>query len=612
MKRQPAAGGLYLNLIWHQHQPSYLDPQTDGLRGPWVRTHGTKDYYDMAAAVARYPDLHCTFNLTTSLLTQLRHYVDRIGPFVDRSKNRIRARAFLQQWKGKTDPWIDLALRPTASFDRADLDHLLTNPWNALYIADVMLTRFPHYRALKERSARREPLDEQALTEIKFWFFFAYFDPMFLDGAVELHDGQRIDLTDLVRRDGDGTYHLHRRVTEDDCNRIVTEAWKVMANIVPLHRSLQYDPKRKRGQLEITTTPFYHPILPLLYDSDLARTSRPDLPMPARFAYPDDARAQIALSVRSFAEEFGSPPAGMWPAEGSVAHEVVPLFQEEGIRWIATDEQILHRSAPAGLSKYAPYRVGDVAIVFRDTELSDKIGFVYRHWKGADAAADFIGQILRCAPPAGEPDRLVTVILDGENAWEWYENDGSAFLGELYRGIVRAQEEEKLVTVTMSEYIEGNSSRRVAAHPVASMAPLERLYPGSWISASYDTWIGHPQKNRAWEYLRIAREDLGRSGLPSAVTPNRAPQAGTQAWYALKAWESIYAAEGSDWFWWYGTGQQVQGGIRPFDEAFRTHLAHVYRFAREAGASMPDREFPPIDGEPAGIVAGATMRPGTS
>src|SRR5689334_23782574 len=198
-------GTLYLNIIWHQHQPLYLEPELDQLQGPLVRTHGTKDYYDMASMLEQFPDVHCTFNLTSSLLQQLQtYYIDRLGPFVDLRKNRLDREKFLARWKGKTDPWIDLLLKPAAAFDPQDRAYLVTNPWNALYVTEVMLGRFPEYKALKEKAVRGSSLTEQEVREIKFWFFLAYFDPDFLDGRVALSDGSIVDLTDLVQRQPGG------------------------------------------------------------------------------------------------------------------------------------------------------------------------------------------------------------------------------------------------------------------------------------------------------------------------------------------------------------------------------------------------------------------------
>ena len=608
----PGVKTLHLNIIWHQHQPLYVDPATDRLTGPWVRTHATKDYYDMTAMLRAYPDLHVTVNLTSSLLLQLqRYYVDRLAPFVDRRTNRVDARGFLARWKGKTDPWIDLALTPAERYDDAARDLIYRNTWNAFGISEVQIARFPEYLALKQRlpAAGRPPSDLytlQELREILFWFYLAHFDPDFLAGPVRLEGGATVDLSDLVQRSADGTYRLRRKVTQDDCNRMVAEAAKVMAAVVPLHRAVRYDDRQGAGQVEVITTPYYHPILPLIEDSELARTGQPNDALPPRFSYPEDAHAQVAKAVKMYRETFGAPPAGMWPGEGSVAQPVLETLRRNGIVWTASDVKVLQRSRPAGMPNTTPYRfpagtdaaggAQSMALVFRDTELSDRIGFKYQTYEGEEAAEDFIRSILALAPKEGEPDALLTVILDGENAWEWYrkDNDGKTFLHALYRKLTALHEQRRVVTVTASEYLRGNPARGVAAHPPASLPGMEWLHPGSWINANYDTWIGEPEENRAWEYLLRARKDLASAGFgppdPSAPPPKK----GTKEWNRFMAWESMYAAEGSDWFWWYGADQQAPAGDRPFDDAFRTHLGNVYRFARAAGAAITTPAFDPI------------------
>nr|MBP6673225.1 hypothetical protein [Bacteroidota bacterium] len=303
-------------------------------------------------------------------------------------------------------------------------------------------------------------------------------------------------------------------------------------------------------------------------------------------------------AVDYYTKTFGQHPLGMWPGEGSVAHEVVPIFKKNGIQWIATDEKILARSKPHDQPKYFPYEVNgtDVAVVFRETELSDKIGFTYQNFVGEDAADDFIKSILRYAPAAGEPDRLLTVILDGENAWEWYrrDNDAKDFLHGLYRKLSKLHKSKQIVTVTMSEYIHGNTKRGITSHPVEAMRKLDWLYPGSWINANYDTWIGEDEENRAWNYLLTARQDLEVSGLKQPKPTDPEPKVNTKKWFAYKTWEAMYAAEGSDWFWWYGTDQNAPAGDKPFDIAFITHLRNLYAFGEKAGGTFPKREFNPI------------------
>ena len=597
---------LYLNIIWHQHQPLYLDPAKDQLQGPWVRTHGTKDYYDMAALIGKYPKIHCTVNLTSSLLYQLDdYYVQRLKPFINLKKNRINAKSFLDAWGGKTDPWIDLALKPTEKFTGDDLAILLSNPWNAFAISGVMIDRFPQYKALKEKyvNSGSSALSKQERREIKFWFYLAYFDPDFLEQKVTLVNGMRVDLRDLIKKNADGTYTLKKTIREDDCNRIIAETYKVLSAIIPIHKQLMYHHDSHKGQIEIVTTPFYHPILPLIYDSDLEKTCQPNDPSPHRFHFPQDADAQIAKAVNYYTKQFGAKPSGMWPGEGSVANDILPIFKKYGIQWVATDEKVLARSTPNNQPKYYPYAVLDetntspqIAVVFRDTEISDKIGFTYQTFKGEDAAEDFVTSVLKYAHREDDTDRLLTVILDGENAWESYryDNDGKEFLNAMYRKLVELDLAGKVKTVTPTEYLEGNPARNIPAHPLDSIPKLQWLWPGSWINANFDTWIGEDEENRAWEYLLTARTDLEQSGIQPPDPAALVPKKGTSEWFAYKAWESMYAAEGSDWFWWYGNDQTAPGGDKPFDRAFITLIKNVYNFAQETGGEMPSREFLPI------------------
>ncbi len=612
----PAQGKkpVYLGIIWHQHQPLYVDPQTDQLTGPWVRTHATKDYYDMAAMLRGYPDVHCTINLTSSLLLQLKtYYVDRLGPYVDTRKNRVDVRAFWKAWKGKTDPWIDLALKGSARFDNTDKDYLYRNAWNAFGISEVMLERFPEYLALKKKVPSRsvpgyDVFSEQEMREIKLWFYLAYFDPDFLRGPVRLPDGSVCDLSDLLKVRADGKFYLTKKVTEADCNRIVAEAYKVMANVIPAHNQIRYSRTSVKGQAEIITTPYYHPILPLIYDTDLARVCQPNDSLPSRFSFPQDARAQVARAVKFYTAVFGEAPAGMWPGEGSVAQPILGILRSNGILWTASDVKVLMRSDPPGQPNTSPYRfpAGDggageqsISLVFRDTELSDRIGFKYQNYRGEEAAEDFVQTILSRAPATNEPDVLVTVILDGENAWEWYRRDvdGKEFLNALYRKLSKLAAEGQVVTTTVMEYLSGNAERKVPSHPPESQPAMRWLWPGSWINGNFDTWIGEREENRAWEYLLKAREDLQRSGIPQPDPSADVPALGTKAWYEYMTWEAMYAAEGSDWFWWYGDDQTAPAADKPFDTAFLTHLRNIYDFAARAGAKLSAPEFQPIIGD---------------
>ncbi|MDQ3265345.1 MAG: hypothetical protein M3Y59_17095 [Myxococcota bacterium] len=619
----PLEGTLFLAMVWHQHQPVYIDPSGswEWSRGPWVRKHATKDYYDMVAMLGAFPDIHVQVNLTPVLLMQLQeYYVDRLAPFIDAAAMTVDTTGYFAQRGGATepvtDPWIDLLLSPTpdpAALTSAQQGWLYKDIWSAFSISEVMIARFPAYAALNQkRTEAPSTLTQEDLLNAKSWFQLAWFDPRFLRGAVTLPDGLVVDLSDLVTEQTDGTFTLDQPFTEAIAQRLVIEEYKVLKNVVAAHAALLYQADTRQGQVEVMTTPYYHPILPLIADSQLAQQAMPTAPMPSqRFLSPADAEVHVAKAVKKFQDQFGRAPSGMWPAEGSVAEAVVPIFAGHGIRWIATDRRVLEKSTPANQPIYSPYRIdsdtvpGDdgatddeLAIVFRDTELSDKIGFHYQGGTPAENVTDFMASLRKHSPRYGE-ERLLTIILDGENAWEWYskDNDAIGFLEGMYTALTAAQVQGDLRTVTVSEYLDGNSARGVPAHPVHALPELEPLFAASWISGSFSTWIGEEEENLAWDYLAAVRADLATFESQGLARPDplaAPPAPGTQAWYRYKAWESMYAAEGSDWFWWYGSDQTAAGGDAPFDRIFIALLQGVYRNAQLAGISTTVPDLPKI------------------
>ncbi len=317
MEVKSIARPVYLNIIWHQHQPLYLDPARDQLSAPWVRTHGTKDYYDMASVLLQYPDIHFNVNLTSVLLFQLQsYYIDRLKPFVNLKTRRINTQEFFSKWEGKTDPWIDIMLKPTSLLADDEKALLTSRSWSALSVSEIVLGRFHQYKSLVGKVKKKnEELTEQDYRELKFWFSLVNFDPDFLREPVKLATRVTIDLSDLVAEQPDGSFVLRRTITEDDCNRLVADTTMVLAGIIPIHKKLMYRPDKHKGQIEIVTTPFYHPILPLICDSNIARTCQPNDPMPMRFHYPEDAEAQVEKAVRYFKKMFGQKPTGMCPGK---------------------------------------------------------------------------------------------------------------------------------------------------------------------------------------------------------------------------------------------------------------------------------------------------------
>ncbi len=623
----PVKATLYLNMVWHQHQPSYLDPTKDELQGPWVRKHAQKDYYDMTAMLAAYPRIHVNVNLTSSLLTQLQRYVDALGPYVDLDAETVDEAAFLAAQGGRTDPWIDLLLKDTptpGAISELDRDRYWAGVWSMKSIAEPLRAFFPEYEALLARDGATYTQLDLAL--LKVWFEIAWMDPDFFQPVtIELDDGPVVvDLSDVVEKDGD-TWRLAATYTDPAvpeaerlsrlealANRLVAVQYKIMAGVFAIHRQLGWT--GTAGQVEVLTTPFFHPILPLLFDTELAAVGQPADPRPdPAFSYPEDAALQIAMAVEYYTRTFGRAPRGMWPSEGAVAEEIVPALAQNGIDWIATDRQVLDRGKP-GASHLFPYKVdGDTVvgnggsdddalmIVFRDTEISDKVGFFYQSQPPVENVADFITSVLGKAGRWGERERVLSVILDGENAWEWYSQDHDAkrFLNGLYSALESAYMERAIITVTGSELIDGHLARDVGPHAIADLEEYEDLYPGSWIGGRLDTWIGEPEENLAWSYLQTARADVEAArallepvlGMPVSYLDPPASGESALAWW--RAWRNVLSAEGSDWFWWYGSDQTAAGGDdTPFDTIFRAQLVATYA---ELNTALTLEGFDPIE-----------------
>lgn len=529
---------LFLALLWHQHQPLY-DQGGGKLAFPWVRLHVLRDYYSMAALLAAHPNVHLTINLTPVLLRQIEDYVE----------HRC------------TDRALELTVRPTAQLTSDEREFIATNFFDADWHNEI----YPHprYKALFDKRGHGEALDDADITDLRMWFNLAWFAPEFQRGEVMTPDGTTVSVRAFVEK-GAG-------FTEQEIAAMIEEQFKLMRNVVAIHRELQ-----KEGQIEVSTTPFFHPILPLLHDSDRALLDRDGTRLPPRFHFPADAGAQVAQAVAFHERCFGDKPRGMWPAEGAVGETIVTHFARHGVRWIASDAGVLRRSGTWGYETHRAdvlaraWHAGDdeerVAIFFRDTELSNAIGFHYGGRDADQAAAEFIAQLRGRFAPTGEEERIVSVILDGENAWGSYQQAGRPFFDALYR---RLGEDVEICTVTFSEFLEGNRARGVAAHRVSDQPRVCELAHASWIDESgsrpgndLGTWIGEPEENAAWELLRDAREKLEAAGLSRESA----------------AFDALYAAEGSDWFWWYGDDQNCDSEPE-FDELFRGHLRRAWTLA---------------------------------
>ncbi|MDI6778828.1 MAG: carbohydrate-binding module family 20 domain-containing protein [Bacteroidota bacterium] len=590
---------IYLAISYHQHQPFYIDYEKDILVAPWVRTHSTKDYYRMASLLRKYPNVHATINLSPSLLIQIQeYYIDRLKPFVDLKNCKFNVKKYFSKKSFQTDPLFDLLVKPTENFNQEDNDYLYSNSWSALSVNEVVRRRFPEYERLYHefcelRKKKSLISNRQKLRELKFWFTLVNFDLDILDGPVRLTDGNIIDLSDLIEIKRDHKYYLKRKITETDCQRLAVETYKMFINVAAIHSKLQLNIERDTGQIELTTNPYSHPILPLIYDSNDGKISMPHSPFPKRFSYPIDADNHVKLAIKYYKKTFGKKPLGMWPSEGAVSEAAAMLFQKNGVQWISTDIQILKNSLRDDGSFLSPYRYKNMAIFFRDTELSDRISFKYQHMDGEEAASDFIKYVLTAGSREKKKSKLLTVIIDGENAWEWYHRDreGREFLNSLYKKLEKLYKTRQIVTVTPSEYLLGNERRGIPPHPIDNLPVIHKLATGSWICADFSKWIGTVQKNLAWEFLLKTRGDFKKAKIPDHSQDDKFKPY-SKRWYLKKAWEELYIAEGSDWFWWSGEDQESYSTKKPFDELFYQHLKQVYLYAYKAGYKLEIPVFP--------------------
>jgi alpha-amylase/alpha-mannosidase (GH57 family) len=540
---------IYLAIVWHQHQPRYeRNPESGEYLEPWVRLHCAKDYYDMAAMVTEFEGIKYSINLTPVLLSQIEDILAG------------------HENGGPTDRMLRLSAKPAQELTKEDKLFLLARFFDANWSHQI--DPFPRYKELRDRrlgfsteelTGSIELYSVQDFLDLQVWFNLAWLDPDFLEGPVELPSGTAIDLSGIAEK--------AQGFTEAEKGTVLEAHIDIMRNVVAIHKSLQDE-----GRIEVTTTPFYHPILPLIYDTELAAVSMPAAKLPAeRFSFPDDARAHVTRAVSFYEERFGRKPVGMWPAEGAVAQEIIGAVASAGFEWMATDAEnlafSLGKTELSSSERFSIYRGSDegqsLALVFRDTGLSNDISFRFSKMDPVEAANDFIGNLsnIQKSLSGSDRDHIVVVILDGENAWDSYENDGKDFFRSLYSQLSEA---EWVRTTTVSEFLQD--------HPLESLPALEKLWAGSWDGHSFATWIGEPEENLGWEYLTRARKEFEDwEGSEGVNEEDRA-----------RTFELLLAAEGSDWFWWYGKDKD-SGGDDRFDEAFRNTLKQVYTMmARKA------------------------------
>jgi alpha-amylase/alpha-mannosidase (GH57 family) len=514
------------------HQPYYVNPLTKKAMMPWVRLHAAKGYLDMIDLVTAQPDLRVNFNFTPVLVRQILELVH----------NEVQ------------DDWENLSRKPAANLDEQERRHLLENFFKINW--DTLVRPVPRYAELLAQ--RGESYTLAKLEAIARTF-----------NEADLRDLQTLYNLQWCGFSAERRFPALKELKAK--GRDFTEQEKTL--VLDIHRQIlglvlgEYRAAAERGQIELTTTPYFHPIMPLVYDTHIARRCQPHSPLPSPFSAPEDVRAQLRLAQEQHELVFGKRARGLWPSEGSIAPEIVPLMVEAGIEYFCSDEGNLFRSFkhdPAWSHRHVEHielfqgwrvHAYDTSIqaLFRERPLSDFIGFDAARNETSKAVEHLIEHLKNIAKVAPEGRGVVPLILDGENAWEAFPDSGEAFLTSFYRALVDTPE---LQPCRIGDYFD--------AHP--PQVEVSHLHSGSWIRSDFDIWIGDPEENKGWEWLKETRNFLVQRLAEGAVTPEAAE----------KAWWEIYAAEGSDWFWWYGPDFTIDTDFL-FDELFRLHLQNVYR-----------------------------------
>lgn len=509
------ASSLNLCFFWHMHQPDYRDDK-GVMTMPWVFLHAIKDYYEMPWLLSRYPGLKATFNITSTLIEQINLYDEPL----------------------KNDYFLSLWERHPSDLKPQERAWLIKTCKSTQY--ETMIRPMANL----DRLYHKEELSDDELIDFELLFMLAW-----CGNALRSENSLVKSL--MKKEEGFG---------QSDKSKLLTILCDFIGTILPFYAQLH-----KEGVISLSTTPYSHPILPLLLDVENAKhanihTVLPDNPISLK----EDAVLQVERAIALYEKTFSSRPSGFWPAEGAVDEQSVALYKDQGIRWIATDEAILFRSIEetTRASLYNPYRYKGMTIGFRDHELSDLIGFTYRFKAAHEATEHFMHNLERISKTQKEP--TLFVILDGENAWEFFENNAYDFFTSIY---ARLSKTSWCTTVSMDEVSEMKNQRE-----------LKTLAPGSWIYGDFSTWSGHPEKNRAWEFIYQTRRDVDNY---SAEIPLEA---------AEKIRSHFLAAECSDWFWWYGDDHVTEFAFE-FDALFREHLLSVYRLLE---MQPPSDLFEPI------------------
>lgn len=533
---------LYLTLYWHMHQPDYRDVVTNQFVLPWTYLHAMKDYSDMAYHLENNSKARVTFNYVPILLNQLQDYATQLND------NNIR------------DPLLALLIAPDLHNISAEDCALIVKSCFKNH-HEKMLIPFPHYQRLLQIYELVEPmlfenelhyLSAQYKADLLVWYHLAW-------------------CGESLRRENTLIQSLMEKgalFTLEDRQVLLNVIAETISGLIPRYIALV-----KTQQIEVSTTPYCHPILPLLLDFESTHDAMPDAPLPQNKRYPGGktrAVSHIQSASQFHTDIFESKPRGMWPAEGGVSHAALSLMAEHGVEWAATGQGVLANSLrqsdlPADDPLdylYQPYRVTDgqqnILCFFRDDALSDKIGFEYAKMHSSDAVQDFVQSLVNIQQAnTSEQSKIVSVILDGENAWEYYPYNGYYFLSELYTALTQHPDIEM---TTFSDMVDHLKAQAIQS-PI-----LPQVAAGSWVYGTFSTWIGSTDKNAAWDLLYDAKKVFDCVMGEEKLNPSERTACERQ----------LAICEGSDWFWWFGD-YNASESVASFDSLYRRNLMNLYQ-----------------------------------
>jgi len=530
------ANPLNVVLCWHMHQPQYQNLSSHQYALPWTYLHAIKDYVDMAYYLENAPKAKAVFNFSPVLLEQLIDYSQQI-------------RLFFSHNQAIGDPLLSALVAPTLPTDE---EHYLALVKQCLKTNEKhLISRFPQYQKLadlalflKKNNSTLIYTNNQFLSDLLTWYHLAW--------MAETTRKNDVRIIKLIEK-GSG-FSMHERLL---LLRIISEQ---IDSIVPRYKKLL-----DAGQVELSISPYAHPIIPLLLDFNSAKQALPDSSLPNEPNYPggkERSEWHLNRGLKLCEQYFGVRPYGCWPSEGAISEESLELLNSSGFRWVASGQQVLQNSLhKSGSVKpdciHRPYSLPNQTLkcFFRDDRLSDLIGFTYQDWHGDDAVNNLIYELERIAKThADTKDKVVSIILDGENCWEYYYKNGYYFLTALYE---KLSHHPNIRMSTFAECIDAE----------LQTFQLKNIVAGSWVYGTLSTWIGERDKNKAWDALVKAKKIYDK--LIDSKELDETQKANAQAQLAI--------CEGSDWFWWFGDYNPADS-VSDFEALYRNHLANLYRF----------------------------------